>query len=354
MSELKRLENVRTILQAQSLPGAISSVQLMMNADDNDDCAVYDFPGNLSLVVGMDFVRGPGFVLFQERYLNYFDLGYYLVVANLSDIAAMGATPIGMTTVIRYRASLTDKDFTQILEGIKAAAAYYQTPIVGGDIGEYTETVLAATAFGITERGKYLKRRGTVVGDLLCLTGEIGLASTALVYFTKARKQGFLLSEEEEAILLRAWQRPVACITEGLLLAQPGVVHACQDVSDGVKATIDQLGEASAVSFKIDEISLPIHPITRKVATTLNADPIAVALSASVDFQLMFTISPKDLTKVQQAFLSRGSTLHVLGEAIPSSTPSYLLRKDGGSSSIPGRAWDQQIKNVADVILEED
>src|SRR6266700_3016755 len=152
MSEQKRLESVRTILQAQSLPGAISSVQLMMNADDNDDCAVYDFPGNLSLVVGMDFVRGPGFVLFQERYLNYFDLGYYLVVANLSDIAAMGATPIGMTTVIRYRASLTDKDFTQILEGIKAAAAYYQTPIVGGDIGEYTETVLAATAFGITER----------------------------------------------------------------------------------------------------------------------------------------------------------------------------------------------------------
>src|SRR6266700_3650480 len=82
MSERKRLESLRAILQAQSLPGMISSVQLTMNIDDGDDCAAYDLPGNLSLVVGMDFVRGPGFALFQEHYLNYFD------------IAAMGATPI--------------------------------------------------------------------------------------------------------------------------------------------------------------------------------------------------------------------------------------------------------------------
>jgi thiamine-monophosphate kinase len=323
-----------------------------MNADDNDDCAVYDFPGNLSLVIGMDFVRGPGFVLFQEHYLNYFDLGYYLVVANLSDIAAMGATPIGITTVIRYHESLTDEDFSQILQGIKAAAALYQTPIVGGDIGGYTETVLAATAFGITQHGKYLKRRGALPGDLLCLTGEIGLASTALVYFTKARKLGFLLAEEEEAILLRAWRRPVARIREGLVLTQLGVVHVCQDVSDGVKATIDQLAQASSVSFKIDEASLPIHPLTRKVATMLDVDPISVALSASVDFELMFTISPADLINVQRVFLLPGTALHVLGEAIPSSIPSYLLRNDGGKSSVPGVAWDQQVQNVADVILE--
>src|SRR5207237_677358 len=100
--------------------------------------------------------------------------------------------------------------------------------------------------------------------------------STALVYFMKARKKGFRLSEEEEATLLRAWRRPIAHIAEGQALAQSGVVHACQDVSDGAKATIDQLGQASGLSFKINEASLPIHPITRKVAAMLRADPLAV------------------------------------------------------------------------------
>ena len=102
--EQTRLQIIRSILNEQSLPAQsiAASVDLVVDAHDADDCAVYDLPGNLSLVVGMDFIRGTKFTLFREEYLNYFDIGYYLVVANLSDIAAMGATPIGLTTVVRY------------------------------------------------------------------------------------------------------------------------------------------------------------------------------------------------------------------------------------------------------------
>ena len=352
--EQTRLQMIRSILNEQALPvqNVAASVKLVVDANDADDCAVYDLPSNLSLVVGMDFVRGTKFTLFREGYLNYFDLGYYLVVANLSDVAAMGATPIGLTTVVRYPDTLEDADFAEVIKGIKEAASLYNTPIVGGDIGGYVEVVLAATAFGIAESGKYLRRRGTVETDVLCVTGYLGLPSTALVYFTRARPAGFRLSEEEEQELLQSWKRPVAHVAEGKVLAELGIVHACQDVSDGGKATIEQLAKASNVSFEIYEDSSPIHPITIKVAQYLGVDSVSLALSSSVDFQLMFSI-PEDALEQVEIALQRipESSLSILGYAIPEAVLSRCVRRDSSISPIPGTAWNHQKGNVTSVIL---
>jgi thiamine-monophosphate kinase len=356
--EQARLQIIRTILKEQPLPvqNGAGEVQLVIDSSDADDCAVYDLPGNLSLVVGMDFIRGTKFTLFREGYLNYFDIGYYLIVANLSDIAAMGATPIGLTTVVRYPDALEDADFAEIIKGIEEAASLYNTPIIGGDIGGYTEVVLVATAFGIAESGKYLRRRGTVETDVLCVTGYLGLPSTALVYFTRAKHAGLRLSDEEEQELLQSWKRPVAHIAVGKALAELGIVRACQDVSDGGKATIEQLAKTSNVSFEIYEDSLPIHPITIKVAHFLGVDSVSLALSSSVDFQLMFSV-PKDALEQVRAALERlpgsGSRLSILGYAIPQAMSSRLVRYDGSISSIPGTAWKHQKGDVASVILGE-
>jgi thiamine-monophosphate kinase len=352
--EQERLKIIHSILGPQSplLSSVQSLVHLAISSADADDCAVYDLPGNLSLTIGSDYIRGTGFLLFQEHYLNYFDLGYYLVVANLSDIAAMGATPIGLTTVIRYTDQLEDAEFIELIRGMKQAALHYGAPIVGGDIGGSPEVVLAATALGVAEKGKYLTRKGTFEGDAVCVTGSIGLPSTALVYFTVAKKDGLKLSEEEERELLLSWKRPVARVREGIALAGLGVVHACQDVSDGLKATLDQLGCASRVSFEIHEAELPIHPITVKVASFLGTDPIALACGASVDFQLLFTLPKAAIEQVREALQPfPGGQLHVLGRAISSSEPSRLIRKNGHISAVPGIAWNQQTGDVTKVIL---
>ncbi len=352
--EQTRLQIIRSILNEQSLPvqSIAPSVDLVVDANDADDCAVYNLPGNLSLVVGMDFIRGTKFTLFREQYLNYFDIGYYLVVANLSDVAAMGATPIGLTTVVRYPDTLEDADFAEIIQGIKEAASHYNTPIVGGDIGGYVEVVLAATAFGIAESGKYLKRRGTVETDMLCVTGYLGLPSTALVYFTRAKNAGFRLSDEEEQELLRSWKRPVAHVAEGRALAELGIVHACQDVSDGGKATIEQLAKTSNISFEIHEDYLPIHPITIKVAQFLGVDSVSLALSSSVDFQLMFSVPQQSVEQVKATFQHiPDSKLSVLGHAIPATDTSRIIRSNGNITSIPGTAWNHQKGDVTSVIL---
>lgn len=346
-----RLQIVHAILNVQSLHNPL--IQLVVGTSEKDDCAVYDFPGNLSLLVGSDFIRGPGFKLFQEGWLSFYDLGYYLIVANLSDIAAMGGVPIGVTTIVRYQKTLKDEEFAQLFEGMKEAARVYKTPIVGGDIGGYQETVLAATAFGVTEQGRYLKRRGTQVGDVLCLTGTPGLPSTALAYFTKARQEGLRLSESEEEVLLASWRRPVAHIEVGVALVASKVVHACQDVSDGMKATIDQLAKASDVSFYLYETNIPIHPITKKVAAFLGVDAIALAFSASVDFNLLFTLAEKDFL-ILQKILRRDQNsppIVILGRARSGWEEFLLEQENGQTKSIPGTSWNHQTGDVTEVIL---
>ena len=254
-----------------------TTVTLVCGADKKDDCAVYDISGPVTLVFGSDYVRGPKFRLYEIGLLSAFDLGYYLVVANLSDIAAMGAVPIGLTTVVRYSHDVTDADFESILAGIYQAAADHGALNVGGDIGGAERIILSASAIGVCELGHVLTRAGAESGDLLCVTGPLGTAGAAVAYFGSSSIAGRLSGELEDE-LLAAWRRPVARVAEGRILASRRLASACQDVSDGLKATVEQLGSAGGVGFCLEEGALPISSSTREVARLLDTDPTALAL----------------------------------------------------------------------------
>jgi thiamine-monophosphate kinase len=352
--EKKRLEIIRSLIpiDCELRPELAEIVRLRAGVSENDDCAVYELPGGMSLVVGMDFVRGTEFWLFQAGLLSFVDIGYYLIVANLSDVAAMGATPIGLTTVIRYPSTLSDDEFTDIVRGISMAASEYQAPIVGGDIGGYDQVVLAATALGIVPSGDCMLRTGAKNGDSLCVTGPLGLPSTAVAYYTLARPAGMVLAQEDEILLLDSWRRPKAHIAAGISLARSHTIHACQDVSDGAKATIHQLAQASGLSFEVLETNLPIHEVTHKVASFLGLDPVALAFTSSVDFQLMFTVASSDVAIVRRALVNNSvCQLHVIGHATSEGTESTMVRLDGRKVLIPGQVWNQQQGDPNDIFL---
>ena len=130
----------------------------------------------------------------------------------------MGARPTGLTTIIRYSKRMTDEDFQQVFQGMDAAVKRYGTEIVGGDIGGYSEDVFAATAFGFMKTSQALVRSNVGHDDLLCVTGDIGMPITALLYFKEVKEQGFQLSAEQEERVLRSWRRPKARLDEGLCL----------------------------------------------------------------------------------------------------------------------------------------
>ncbi len=322
---------------------------ITVSVKDCDDAAVIQISNQESLIVTSDFIRGPHFYLAELGYLSYFDLGYYLVIANLSDIAAMGALPLGITTIIRYADDVTDDQFSEIVRGIKSAADLNGVSIIGGDIGGYRATVLAATALGLAKTGKVLLRSSAQKGDLLCITGNIGTPITALLYFKEWKSDAFCFSEEDEQFLLKSWQRPTARLREGHLLAKVGI-HACQDISDGLKATIQQLSKASGVFFTVEASALPVHSTTRRLAEYARSDAVQIAMSASVDFELAFTATEDQIPVLREGFQELGTGFSVVGQTNEMGR-NLLKRADGSITEIPGTVWQQQVTDYLKEIV---
>lgn len=315
--------------------------KVICGVGEMDDAALIEISPDYSLVITSDFVRGSGFYLFTLGHLNYFDVGYYLVTANVSDIAAMGARPCGALNVVRYADSVTDAEFCEIMNGIRSAADEYEITIVGGDIGGHSADVFAATVFGFMKTSQALFRSRAQIGDRVCLTGTIGKPITALLYFKSAKPLGFALSADEEEEVLAAWKRPRARITEGVLLSTNRLANACQDISDGLKATILQMSAASDKGFKIYEERLPISEGTKKLAAFQNTTPAQIAMSASVDFELLFTVPPGKIGECKTTFAKAGLKCIEIGE-ITVEKENTLVRSDGRVEPLPGVPWKQQ------------
>lgn len=313
-------------------------VRLLAGADAQDDCAVFNLSGPMDLVVGSDYVRGSKFSLYELGYLDYFDVGYYLTMANFSDIAAMGAEPIGLLSVIRYPKTMSDEQFRSVTEGIDGACRSVGALNVGGDIGTAERLILSASAIGVVESGRSLLRRGASPGDRLCVTGPTGMAAAAQRYFGKLDVAGKKISSEDEETLIASWKRPQAKTRQGRLLSTSGLVTSCQDSSDGLKAAVESLAVHSGVGFVVDESALPIVDLVAEVARLAGADLTSLILGDSVDFQLVCTVPADDVAPLRALFEEHDSRLYEIGVAT-AETAVLLRRSDGTVSTLPGNAW---------------
>ncbi|MEV5703869.1 thiamine-phosphate kinase [Actinoallomurus sp. NPDC052274] len=313
-------------------------VELLAGADAQDDCAVFRVNGPQELVIGSDYVRGAKFRLYELGYLNEYDVGYYLAMANFSDIAAMGAQPVALLSVIRYPRSMPDEVFRMVVEGVRAACDEVGAPNVGGDIGTAERLILSGSALGAVESGGTLRRNGARSGDRLCVTGFTGLAAAAQRYFGNFDSGGTRISAEKEGCLLAAWKRPQALVEHGRLLSTSGVVTSCQDSSDGLKAAILSIAAQSGVGFLVDEDALPVADLVAEIAVLSGSEPRDLVLGDSVDFQLVFTMPAEHLPGLRARFAAHDLSFVEIGTAT-TSREVMLRRKDGTMEDLPGAAW---------------
>jgi thiamine-monophosphate kinase len=238
------------------------------------------------------------------------------------------------------------------MAGIHQAATDFGTLNVGGDIGQAERIILTATALGLCEQGKVLSRNGACPGDVLCVTGACGLLGAAVAYFPKRHEQGWTLPQDVENELIDSWRRPRARVAEGQLLASKPFASACQDTSDGLKATIEQLAEASGVGFDVMEENVPIKRAVSDVAALIGVDALTLAMSASSDFQLAFTVRPGDLEACQRKFSESGLEFCVVGYAVNKCEGLHLVQEDGKRSTLPGVAWRHQRSDIGNLITD--
>lgn len=314
-----------------------ASVALRLGLAAGDDAAVLHCEGVFDLVVSSDYVRGSKFRLFEAGALRLYDIGYYLVAANLSDIAAMGAAPVGVLTVVRYPDDMTDEQLGELLRGIADSARAHGTAVIGGDTGSAERLVLAATALGACQPGRALTRAGARPGDGVWVTTPLGLAGVALHRWMRGENRDGLTKDDIDQLLL-PWRQPWARLDLGRTLVEHSLASACLDVSDGLLAALENLTSASGVGAEIDGDNFPVHPLVSRLAKDWGVDPLDASVSASVDFALLFTVPPQH--EPRMALLANSIENPPMRIGVIRGGSGVTVLRRGRYTEMQGLSWD--------------
>jgi len=266
-----------------------------------DDCALLAPQADQLLAVSTDtLVSGVHF--FPD--IPAHALGYKSLAINLSDLAAMGATPRWVSLAI----TLPSVDETW-LEGFSAgffeAADYFNIQLIGGDVTKGPLS-LTLTVQGQVAKGQQLTRSGANVGDWICVTGHLGDSALGL----KSLAGSVELSPSDHDKLLKKHYYPTPRLLAGHALR--GVATAAIDISDGLAADVGHIAKASGYKAVIDIDSIPLSDAL--LANTEQEQGIKLGLGGGEDYELCFTVPPSALGSLDTLLAHTGASVHCVGQ----------------------------------------
>jgi thiamine-monophosphate kinase len=238
-----------------------------------DDAGVITTLGERAVVVSTDTAVEN--VHFRREWLTPQEIGYRAAAAALSDLAAMGAKPLGLLSALVVPDSWRDS-LDGIGDGIGEAAATSETPIIGGDLSRGTELSLSFTALGTTR--DVLFRTSARPGDRVYLTGRLGAAGAALEALLGGRDP-----QPEHRV---KFARPVPRIKEATWLAAHGVQSAI-DISDGLGGDLRHLAAASRVRIDIDLDAVCTVPGVSAIDAARSGEEYELVVTTPTDLDII-------------------------------------------------------------------
>lgn len=297
-----------------------------------DDAAAVDIDGKYIVATTDMLVAGTHF----PRGTTAAQMGLKAIVVNLSDLAAMGAEPLGLIFSVGLPRTLDVRFVKDMLRGMDTAARSYNTYVVGGDLDESDEITIAGAAFGLARKGQLLTRSGAKPGDLIAVTGKLGAASAGLkILLGRIPTEGY-------GRLVRAQLEPRARVREGLVLAKSGGVTSAIDITDGLAANAWQISRMSKVKMILDYEKLPVDPVAEKFARFHGLDVDDFALFGGEDFELLFTVRPRGWGKVRRALKRVGGGVTIIG--LVEKGRGALIRRRGKLRSLPDRGYEHFVR----------
>jgi len=261
-----------------------------------DDCALLAVAPGEQLAVSTDtLVAGVHFPDPCDPFL----LGQRSLAVAVSDLAAMGASPLAFTLALTLP-TVTADWLQAYAQGLNQMARACGVALVGGDTTRGPLS-LTMTVFGRVPSGQALTRSGAQPGDLLCVGGELGNAAGALPLVLGERSAEPAVAEP----LLAHYWSPRPQIDLGLALR--GQASAAMDISDGLLADCGHIAQASGVALRVERERLPLSNALSAFLGRSAAQH--AALSGGDDYVLLFTLPPVRLS----ALLAEGWPVHVVG-----------------------------------------
>ena len=248
--------------------------------------------------------------------MSYFQMGFKAVTVNVSDLAAMGASPIGFLLSIALPKDLEVNNFKEIINGVVDACDYYKIPLIGGDTNEASEIIISGTALGLCDRP--LMKNTSKAGDLICITGDIGLAGL-----------GFNLKEDN--IYTKKALKPIARLNEGVIIKDAGATSAT-DITDGLASELYEM-KPDSLGFMIYEDKFNISQEYKDLSSKLGLNYLDLLLHIGEDFELIFTIGKDN---------DLGIDFNIIGE-VNKSNKIQITLSNGEIREIENRGYNHYV-----------
>lgn len=274
-----------------------------------DDAAVMPSPEPGQLLVVTTDVLVDG-IHFSDRTTSAEDVGWRGAAANLSDLAAMGSSPLGITVGLSLPGDVAVSWVERLYQGMSECLQLYNTPIVGGDVCHSPVITVSITAFGQVLRERVMRRSQAQVGDAIVVTGVHGAARVGLELLLNP-EFGKDLSEKERSRLIQAHQRPqprfdILPQLWEILASQSPIPLTAMDSSDGLADAIAQICRASGVGAVVERDAIPIPSVLPQLAS--KEQVWDWALYGGEDFELVLCL-PQPLARAFVEKSAAGSAI---------------------------------------------
>ena len=288
----KSMYQLNEILENKVINNLISDFKRspdQLNKPHESDAEIILLNDNTKLAVTTDSISEEiSTGLYDDPYL----IGWMIVTVNMSDLAAVGAKPVGILISEIIPKTFSEEKIKELQKGISDACNAYDTFVLGGDTNEGENLILTGTAIGIIKNEMPLTRVGCKPGDILYSTGKLGSGNAYAISKLISKKNSF--SE----------YKPVAQIKNGKMIGN--YASCCMDTSDGLISTLDQLMRMNNVGFELKEdLENVIDEIALKYTKNNHIPSWLLFAGQHGEFELIFTIPQK----LNEAFRSESSKI---------------------------------------------
>jgi thiamine-monophosphate kinase len=292
-----------------------------------DDAAAWN-PGNSLQLATVDVLVQD--VHFTLETTSWEELGWKALAVNLSDIAAMGGTPLYALVSLALPGHIDVENIKEMYRGMLELAGKYGVAVIGGNMSGAPLLVINITVLGnAKDKDMILTRSAAKPGDKVAVTGSLGASAGGLEMLVK--KLSF--KPEVAEPMRKAFVTPSPRVGEGQLLVSHGV-KAGIDISDGLIADLRHICEMSKVGARIDVDKVPVHS---SVKTAFPEKAVEMALSGGEDYELLFTAGEEIIKKVKTDV---SCPVAVIGEIIAENSGKVtLIDKDGNPVDINKPGW---------------
>lgn len=286
-------------------------------------------------------------VHFDLSYVPLKHLGYKAVMVNLSDVYAMNATPKQITVSIAVSNRFPLEALEELYTGIRTAAKIYNIDVIGGDTTSSTKGLLISiTALGEAKKEDIVYRNGAKDNDLIVLTGDIGAAYLGLQILEREKKV-FEVNPQSQpdlsmySYLVERQLKPEARKDIPELLKKLEVKPTSMiDISDGLSSEILHICKASKVGATIYEDKIPLDPTVISTCEEFQMDSTTIALNGGEDYELLFTVSQADFSKIKA-----NPNFSIIGHIVPENDGVHLVTRGNTKVKITAQGWSSFNEN---------